>query len=336
MPHTAYHEVEAGTPRELGRKLGLLFGEDMHASVAEARGERGWKARAGPARQLLRATETHFPRLVEELEAYAEAADVALLDLWMVMLEDELGALAPEKCTTVVTNGGRLIAHNEDWDPEAADAICVLKKRIGDVTVLELHYAATPLGGSALSISSHGWVQAINSLDHNDRQVGVPRNVVARWLSQTRDLEGDVARLKSIPRSSGYNHVLVSAEGALYDLECTATRAALSQPATPFAHTNHYLSRELVAFEDGGEDRSTRKRYERACALARDPMSVAQVMALGSDATQGATNSILNRNTIARAVVDFDARAASIWLAREKQKGWVTYPLDFLPAAAWA
>jgi predicted choloylglycine hydrolase len=334
MTHAAYYDVEAGTPRELGRKLGLLFGAEMHESVEGARGERGWKARAAPARQLLRATESHFPQLVEELQAYADAAEVALLDLWMVMLEDELDALAPEKCTTVVTNRGRLISHNEDWDPEAADAICVLKKRIGDLTILELHYTATPLGGSALSINSHGWVQAINSLDHSDRQPGVPRNVIARWLSQTRNVEGDVARLKDIPRSSGYNHVFVDAHGALYDLECTATRHVLTRPATPYAHTNHYLDGDLEAFEDGAEDRSTRKRYARACALMREPMTMAQVLALNGDTTQGASNSIMNRNTIARVVVDFDARAASIWLDREKQKGWVRYPLDFLPHVA--
>jgi hypothetical protein len=127
--------------------------------------------------------------------------------------------------------------------------------------------------------------------------------------------------------------VFVNAHGALYDLECTATRHVLSRPATPYAHTNHYLDGELAAFEDSDGDRSTRRRYERACALMREPMTMAQVMALNGDTTQGATNSIMNRNTIARVVVDFDARAALIWLGRERQKGWVAYPLDFLAHA---
>src|SRR5690606_27823275 len=121
------------------------------------------------------------------------------------------------------TNGGKLLLHNEDWDPEAANAVCVLEKTVGELTILELYYYGIPLGGSAVSINSNGTIQAINSLDHSDREVGVPKVVIARWLSESRDIVANLELIRGISRASGYNHVLVSRDGQLFDVECSAT-----------------------------------------------------------------------------------------------------------------
>lgn len=332
MAHDAYHVIQAKDGADLGAQLGRRFGASMRTSIAEAREDARWRAKVAIARRQIAITGQHFPQYVEEMEAYAAAGGVALADAWVVMCEDELDELATEKCTTFVTNGGSLISHNEDWDEDAADAICILRKTVGDLTTLEIHYFNTPLGGSAISINSRGYVQAINSLHHADGQVGVPRNVIARWLSETGDPEADFRKLRGLPRSAGYNHVLVGTGGRIFDIECSAERQAMWRPAPPFAHTNHFLSEELTEFEVADSGDSTFRRYRSACALVEETMTVERAVAVNGDTSQGRRNSLFNRNTIARVVVDLDARQAHVWLRRETRVGWVAYPLDFIAA----
>lgn len=332
MTHDAYYEISARTNAELGAELGRRFGKAMRRSIDYARAEGHWRRKLAIAGEQIAVTRKHLPRYVEEMEAYAEAAGVPLAQSWVVMCEDELDTLAPEKCTTFVTNGGLLVSHNEDWDADSADAVCILRKSIGDLTLLEIHYFNTPLGGSAITISSRGFVHAINSLHHSDGQVGVPRNVVARWLSETRDPEADFRALRAIPRSAGYNHVLVGRGGRVLDIECSAQRQVLLRPRLPFVHTNHFITDDLAALEAAEEDDSTHPRYRSACSMVKGSMTLEDAMAVGGDTSKGREASVFNRHTIARAVVDLEARLAHIWLRREAKAGWIAYPLDFMGA----
>lgn len=330
MPHLNYHEVAGANAAECGRELGRLFGAIARDYIAEQRASEGWAERKQQAEVLLSHTTRHFPTYVDELRAYADAARVALLDLWTMSVEDELDEDEHEKCTTIVTNDGHLIAHNEDWDADSVDDICIVKRLCGGVTTLELYYYACPLGGTALTICSLGHVQAINSLSHSDWRSGVPKIVMARALSELKDTEADLNRLLAIPRSSGFAHNLVSRDGRLTAIECTATRHSVRQPKMPFVHTNHVIDRKLSAFQGEVEGKSTFRRYDVACSMAEPSMDEAGLLRLTSDATCGRTDSILNENTIARAMIDLDRRSARFWLKREKQKGWIDYPIDFL------
>jgi len=330
MTHDAYYEISAATNAELGTELGRRFGKLMRRSIGDVRAEGHWRRKVAIAGEQIAVTRRHLPRYVEEMEAYAAAAGVPLAEAWVVMCEDEFDELAPEKCTTFVTNGGALVSHNEDWDADSADAVCVLRKSVGDLTLLEIHYFNTPLGGSAISISSKGFVHAINSLTHSDGRVGVPRNVIARWLSETRDPEADFRALQAIPRSAGYNHVLVGTGSRVFDIECSAERQVLLRPALPFAHTNHFICDDLTALDAADEDDSTHPRYQAACTLVKGSMTLADAMAVGGDTSKGREDSIFNRHTIARVVVDLEARLAHMWLRREAKAGWIAYPLDFM------
>jgi hypothetical protein len=329
MAHLNYHEIAGADPVACGRELGRLFGPVVQDYINVEQDNKVWRRRRLDAEVLLSQTAKYFPAYVDELQAYADAAHVPLLDLWTISVEDELGDEAHEKCTTVVTNGGRLIAHNEDWDADSADDICILKRTCGAVTTLELYYYACPLGRTALSICSRGYVQAINSLNHTDWQAGVPKIVLARALSELRDADGELGNLLQIPRSSGFAHNLVDCTGRLTAIECTATRHSVQRPKTPFVHTNHMLSPGLAGLEDDPDGKSTYRRYDAACSIARASMDEADLMRLASDETCGKTDSIFNKNTIARAIVDVDRRTASFWLRREKQKGWIDYAIDF-------
>lgn len=330
MNHACYREVDAKTHAELGAKLGELFGDRARENVDYACRQRHWGRKVDAALPLLECAQRRFPHYVEELQAYARAARVALNDLWAVSLEDELDDSRKEKCTTVVTNGGKLMSHNEDWDEDSDEEICLLEKTCAGLTILEIYYYAVPLGGSALSINSNGYIQAINSLTHADGQVGVPKSVIGRWMSETRDVRADFAQLKGMARSSGYNHVLVHRQHGVLDIECTAARQVLLEPPLPFAHTNHLLSPELKELDNAEAGEGTFERYESACQLMKPAMTVAELAALTSDASRGRKRSINNRETIGRVVIDLESRIAKVWLRREQELGWIDYPLDFL------
>lgn len=334
MIHQNYHEVEGDSPAACGRALGRLFGANVQDYIGHARADRGWPARRQDAQSLLLETARYFPDYVEELTAYAKAAGVDLLDLWTISIEDELDDDGTEKCTTVITNNGRLIGHNEDWGPDASDDICILKKRCGEVTTLELYYYGCPLGGAAISFSSRGYVQAINSLDHTDWQVGVPKMVLARRLSEMENIDSELEGLLAIPRSSGFAHNLVDRSGRVTVVETTATRDSVQNPNLPSVHTNHLLCPTLEALQGEPDGKSTFRRYKSARGLARPVMDDRQMKRLLSDESRGSASSLFNRNTIARAVVDLDKGLASFWLRREAKKGWIDYPVNFFSRMA--
>jgi predicted choloylglycine hydrolase len=184
------------------------------------------------------------------------------------------------------------------------------------------------LGGVALSISSQGHIQSINSIAHSDGGDGVPKHVIARSLSELRSSGADLERLLGVPRSSGFAHTLIDRTGQVTSIELTATQHRVTRPRTTFVHTNHLLDpalnpRGLVASD------SSLDRFTDATALARPAMDRTSMMRLLEDQSRGKSKSILNKNTIARAIVDFDTRTAYFWLKQEKEKGWVPYSIDF-------
>ena len=328
--HRHYYEIEAKSHEEAGRLLGKTFGEFVREDVAYMRTTPHWEKKVKAARPYLTQTQEFFPQYAAELESYAMAANVSIADLWALAIEDELEDEEREKCTTVVTNGGTLVAHNEDWDEDAIEAVCLLKKTIGKLTLFEIYYTSVPLGGCAITINSNGYVQAINSLPPMPRQAGIPKNVIARFLSETSDPHGDLAKLRSLPRASGYNHLLVGPGGMVLDAECPVNHEVIAEPTLPFAHTNHFLSPELAHYNGLNPGKSTLQRHASACRLARPYMSIEALMELTGNTRDGDKKSILNKNTVARIVVDLENRIAKAWLRREKKAGWVDYSLDFI------
>ncbi|MDE3228770.1 MAG: hypothetical protein KGO05_02720 [Chloroflexota bacterium] len=326
--HTNFFTFHADTNYELGLQLGSHFQAEVQARMGDIVRDEARALKLARASEYLAATEASFPRYVEEIRGYAEGADVDFLEFWAQSLEDEFSYYRGERCTSIVTNDGQLIAHNEDWANDAADQICILQKTVGDLTIFELNYFVT-LGGNAASINSHRYIQLINTLTHTDWQMGTPRNVIARFMSETSDPVSDFERLSSVQRSTGYNHNIVSLNGGIWNIESTAQRQVLLEPSAPFVHTNHYLSEQLAPYE-AATARSTRRRYEVASERASSRMTVRELMGLTSDTSQGPDLSVFNERTIARMVIDMDKRVAHCWLAREADKGWIAYPLTFV------
>ncbi|PRQ02015.1 C45 family autoproteolytic acyltransferase/hydolase [Enhygromyxa salina] len=326
--HDNFHEISADTYYELGRQKGSLFGDVLRRSIEDEATDPCWRARVSQALDSLRPARKAFPHLVEELEGYAAAAGAAFEDLWALNMEDETGDTGAGRCTTVVTGGGRMIAHNEDWHRDVKSSVCVLQKTVGSLTILELFYMNT-LGGNSISINSHGIVHAVNSLTHRDSGTGVPRNLTARWLSETSDPSSDDERLCRLRRTSGYSHTLVDMNGRIWNIEASAKQQHLTRPPSPFIHTNHYLT-HLRSLESEANTLGTHSRLARASARVTDSMTPAALRDLMDDRSDGAELSIFNDRTVARMIVDLDQLRAHIWLLREAEQGWLAYDLDFI------
>lgn len=330
MTHKHFHIFEARNGVELGRQLGESFGGIVRDYIEEAADCEDWAETRRSSKPLLDASVRHFPNLIGELEAYAEAANVPFLDLWTMMVEDDVRTDGLEMCTTVVTNDGRLVGHNEDWDSDSIEDICIVKKTVNGTTSLELYYYGCPLGGVALSIHANGYVQAINSLESTDWQPGVPKVLIARAIAEIRGNGRELANILSVPRCSGFAHNLVSRDGQVTSLECSAQQHHIANPALPFVHTNHFLSKQLARWEERGDETSSRARYQSGCALVSPNMTIDELSDAMGNRDNGKKSSVLNRNTIARAVVDLENQEARFWLRRERKKGWVTYDIGFL------
>lgn len=328
MKHVNYFAFQADNNYDLGLQLGAHFKDAVQTRMNSIVRDESWSLKLKHAGEYLAATKEHFPQYVAEIEGYARGADVNFLECWTRSLEDEFSYYREDHCTSIVTNQGKLIAHNEDWAKDAADEICLVQKTIGEITIFELNYFNT-LGGNSASINSYGYTHLINSLTHSDWQSGIPRNVVARFMSETRDPGRAFEKLASIKRATGYNHNIISLDGHIWNIESTSKEQVLLKPESPFAHTNHYLSGQLKLLE-AETSPSTFKRYEVAQERVRPHMSRGELMELVSDNSLGSDLSIFNERTIARMIIDLEQMVANVWLLREANREWVEYPLDFV------
>lgn len=322
--HKNYHQIKASTNYELGLQLGKIFKSEAQRWVEKQRKIGLWQQIVENSKRHLRLTEQYFPQYIEELKGYAKGAGIDFYDLWALNVEES----NTDRCTTIVTNQGLLISHNEDWEPGQEQVISILQKTIGRLTTFEFYYHHT-LGGCSVSINSYGFCQGINTLAHAGSQIGIPRNIIARFLSETNNPEKDFRKLRTLPRELGYSHVIVNTQGKVWNIESTEKEAVLTKPELPFVHTNHFLT-ELKTYEENNNSTGTYDRYKRARELVKAEMTEEELTKLISDTSRGDKISILNERTIARMIVDFKGKKAKVWLRREEGLGWVDYQLNFL------
>lgn len=323
MFHKNYFEVEACDHFDLGFQLGKLFQEHVHASLRELKNSHSYSKSLSAAQKYFSIVQKYIPSAAQEVEGYAKGAKVKVIEMFLLAIEDEFSTQKSGRCTTMVTNRGKLIGHNEDWDIWAKDSLCLLRKKIKDTSILEFFYLST-LGGNSISYSSHRLLQAINSVSHCDVQPGIPKNIISRWLQESRDIENDLERLGALPRSSGHHHLLANDKN-IYSVELSAREKDIRPVKSPFAHTNHYLGplKELECEEiDFSYD-----RYRCATKYLQEYMSERELRFLMESSEQGAQKSLYNERTIGQMIINCDTNEAKVWMAREKERGWVTYPL---------
>lgn len=264
-----------GDPAARGRAMGGALGDLVARSLGFYRDYLGLgREELGRALAPYRkAAERRLPRLVQQLDALAEAAEADPLELFAVNTLEELEPLLEprkatvERCTTftAVGPGATVLAHSEHWLAEDADNIALVVERPAEGSpALASPTVACCL--PAVGLNAHGTAQGIDSLTARDDGPGVPRVLVSRHALEARDRGDAIARAGLPGRAGGYGHVFAFAGGETLAVETTGKRLAVIDG--PGGHTNHYLDPELA--ETGALPRtSSTARHTRLAELLR-------------------------------------------------------------------
>jgi isopenicillin-N N-acyltransferase-like protein len=237
-----------------------------------------WDGAQIQARKYLPFAQERYPQYVEEMIGIAEGAGVSFDDVSVVnaMEAVTMDALHLSKCTTLAVNERRtadghvLIAHNEDWLPEAEADVYVVHVTPDD----EPPFIAMNYGGLLPNVgfNAEGIAQCCDTVYPTDIRIGIPRVVVSRAVLAARTL-GDAIRYAVSPhRAAGYNHVIVHESGELYNVEVSAKRFAILYGHDGYVvHTNFYQDPQLQIIEyEPDELINTRVRYFRALRMLHD------------------------------------------------------------------
>ena len=275
MPIPFVYVRARGSYREIGRIVGEAAREQLQASMAFFRdnfeamtsGRLTFAQAETEARRYLAHAQAHLPHLVDELKGVAEGSGVSFDELLVPNCAEEFTAnelpggehrlLSPgsprrgDRCTAVaVSAGGRhVVGHNMDW--YVIDAV---NNVLFDMTVPD----GTRVIGIAgapyllmLGMNSHGVASVSNSVHSTDNLIGVPNAFVRRSTLEAPTLDEARARGLLAARARGTNHFFADTRGRLWDVETSATAHAMMDhtDAGFMAHTNHYASPEMAAFE---------------------------------------------------------------------------------------
>jgi isopenicillin-N N-acyltransferase like protein len=276
----------SGTYAEVGAQIG----DACAATLERACDTSAWTMPAGRSidQQLsladayAEATRPIMPWIFEELEGAAEATGVDPRALWACCIEEiwyepraagRIGTAIDGRCSDMVAappataDGHTLTAHNNDMSRDYQHDLVAIERRCADdPAILTI--------GNGIWISV-GWNDAGlnltgNELSPNDERVGVPRETQVRAMLRERSLQGMVDVALHPARASSYNNVLVDANGAVANVEGSATAAEVisTDDRGHLVHTNHYVCGSMLGYE-GDPDYADRSaaRYRRAAEL---------------------------------------------------------------------
>jgi isopenicillin-N N-acyltransferase-like protein len=312
----------AGTHREVGFQIGSATAEVVrrHAAAMDV----GRRAQAAAYRDV---TAAELPWLVEELDGVAEGAGADPLAVFAASIE-EIAVAEPapaSRCSDLVAtapatpDGHVWAAHNNDLGPESEGELIALEWRVpGDPVSFTIGIGPW----ISVGFNSAGLALTGNELSPNDDRVGIPRLLLVRDILRRRTLAEAVEAALHPRRASSYNNLLSHRDGGVISVEGSATDAELLRPDErgTLAHTNHYTSPRMAAFErDPGdiEGSCTRQRAARSW-LERGPATPDLLRAALSD-HEGAPDSLCRH-------VEHGAQSKTVfWCLADVTEGTVRY-----------
>ncbi|MBI3577558.1 hypothetical protein HY086_05975 [Candidatus Gottesmanbacteria bacterium] len=271
-------------------------------------------------------TTKYFPHYMDELRGMADGAQVSFDDLFLSnnreVADFDPFILDPNHCTIVGVphQGEYLVGHNEDWDASSLSLLYVLDATVDGTKIFSLNYANNIIGDAA-SINGCGLIQGINELWHQDAQMGVPKNFIARAVLDCKTLEEAEGVIKTIPRAAGWNHVLTQG-GRLWNMESSANEYVIEKiEFAKYAHTNHYLT-GLKRIDKANPE--SEKRYEKVKRELEHVNAVEDIKRLLSDRNEPR---ICRESTIGSVVFDIPNKVAHIAYGQPTPESYVEYSL---------
>jgi len=322
--------------------IGLAIGEMFRGKIQEVIQDRKhyikkYQEKLDQIPLYIETTKKVFPQYVEELQGMADGADIPFIDLFFHNLPevydhtlewDREQAQTEDHCTVAVStkNNGFLIGHNEDWAIESLDELYVLKATIGDTTFLGLNYA-TFLAGNAATINSWGLTQCINEL-HEDTWQGVGKYFIARAVCESKTLAEAENLIRTIPRASGYNHVLTQ-QNDLWDIEIAGPDIDIEKVSHQnYAHTNHFLSTRMGQYEkdEAFRHKNSYERLSRVKELVKNDMTLAEMQSLLGD-QHNQQYPVCRERTIGSVIIETEPKIMHICFGPPNKGTFIPYSL---------
>lgn len=300
----AFTEIEVdGDHRAAGELIGEAARKAIQESIEyyeehhEAMAGVSFREAEEESAAYLECSRRWLPQIVDELEGMAAGSGVPVSKLLVPNLGEELtcsdekallGGADPasaQHCTTFgLVAGGRVLAgHNEDWYSGDTTRNVLLRMRLADGTRIVAITPACLL--AATGINSHGVATGANTVFCTDHRIGVPNNFIRRWMLESDSLETACSRACLPARARGANHLMIDANGRVWDVETSATAAVTFESGSCLVHTNHYVHDSMLPRQMALPLDDSRARYARARALldaglARDddPYELAQAV----------------------------------------------------------
>jgi isopenicillin-N N-acyltransferase-like protein len=267
-----FHRL-SGTHRETGRQLGeecsQLVRTHRDLALARLRTRAGISAReAFDSAFLYRPSVIQFaPFLDEEIQGVAEGAGLTLAEACLLQLRAELAvpitaALPPseegQECTTfAVLNGATadrtpLIGQNADLPMFYREISVVVEVHSDDLPAVLM---LTPAGQvSYISINDQGVGAFANFLTCDGWRIGFPRYLLTRLVLTQSSIQDTSRLVESIHRASSRNLIMLDGHNQAVDLEITPICIGRLEPQNGvLAHTNHFISEELLDWERSPE-----------------------------------------------------------------------------------
>ena len=293
---TRYRHIEvSGSPRALGRQIGEAARDEIRgfAAIALARVNKTVcvsRTRAlDISRRSLDCAAAYAPDLLDELRGMSEGAGVALDELMLLQVRNQLCPEEDAACTALAVapqrsaEGRALAAQNWDNDPALDPFTIVLTRRPADKPAL---MNVTQAGLIAyIGCNDAGLGVCMNTLPAPSRPVGVPHYFAVRAIYEQTSLSDAVSAVRRADRAIPGNILLATPQGPA-DLELTLGRVHVLRDDELVVHTNHCLHPELAPINcEFPELIESGPRYRRVEQLLGSErlVSMAQVRAVLRD-----------------------------------------------------
>ena len=291
--HPRYREIQVtGTPFEMGQQLGEAAREELRA-FDTALMERAnlefpvtREVALSLAARCVPYVEAYDSAMLDELRGMADSSGLALDQLMLLQVRNQLRPVEPEGCTAfslapeACQSRSATIGQNWDNDPGLDDFTIILTRRPRDEPA---HINITHVGRIAyIGFSEAGIGICLNTLPAPSRELGVPHYFTVRGIYQARSLDQAVDAVSRAARAIPANILMTTPEGPA-DLEVTVEDVHVLQRTCDGAltHANHCLHDELGSvnekFPDLMQSRSRQRRIDDLLKRSGRPLTLAQL-----------------------------------------------------------
>jgi isopenicillin-N N-acyltransferase-like protein len=296
---TRYREITvSGSPLEMGRSIGEAARQEIRGFVEIALERVNKSVRISRkkamevARACIRCAEDYSADMMAELCGMAETAGVALDDLMLLQVRNQLKPEKDEGCSAFSlaprTNAldGHVVGQNWDNDPALDPFTIVLTRRPRREPAL---MNITQAGLIAyMGLNDAGIGLCLNTLPAPSREVGVPHYFTVRGIYEADSLDGAVQAVQRANRAIPANILLATPQGPA-DLEVTVDNVHVLRDdgSGRVIHTNHCLHPDLLSingqFPELIQSVPRKLRLEKLLGEPQPPLALEQLKAALSD-----------------------------------------------------